>query len=452
MTFKETSRLATDLIDRWLDYQVYVRELPGISVGIEIGGESIFSRGYGYSNLESRSPATQSTLYRVASHSKLFTASTIMRLFAEGKVRLDDTAAEHLAWLRSDHDPNLEHITLRQLLSHSSGLNRDGTTGHWHNDMFPTLDQIKAQATAGLSTFDSLEHWKYSNMAFTILGQVIESVTGESYEDAVRRLVIEPMGLADTMPDIVDDRRADHASGYGRKLPGQPREVLEHVHARVMNSATGFSSNVEDLIKFYRHHRMGNENFLADRLKREMQRVQFVDGDYSWGLGFSVNQTGKQQYVGHSGAYPGFITNSSMCQERELIVVVLTNAIDGPAAELATGIIDILNFAAAHESRISAAEDGTDEAWLDDISGFYANRWGTVLFQRLGGSMVAIPAGIPTPSLGALFSEQDDNNHFRWVLGIQSGLFGEKTIVEKDGDRYALRDGDSLLRAFDFEY
>jgi D-alanyl-D-alanine carboxypeptidase len=452
MPFKDTSMLAADLVDRWLNYQTYIKELPGISVGIEIDGESVLQKSYGYRQLEDRDPATPQTLYRIASHSKLFTASAIMRLFNEGKLRLDDTAGEHLDWFSSAQDPNLEHITIRQLLSHSSGMNRDGITAHWDNDEFPSLDSIKSQTRDGLSSFDTLEHWKYSNMAFTILGQVIESVTGEPYEDAVRRLVLEPMGLENTVPDFEDDKLTDHATGYGRKLPGQPREPLSHVHARVMNSATGFSSSVEELLRFYRHHQFGNESFLPDRLKREMQRVQYIDRAYSWGLGFSVNKMGKLDVVGHSGGYPGFITVSLLCQEKKLTVVVLTNAIDGPASDLAAGIVDILNLADRFGAEITENDNDVDEAWLDDISGFYANRWGVSLFQRVGSRMITVPAGLMTPSTGAVLAEYQGDNEFRWVEGAQNGSFGESTFVEEVDGQHVLRDGEATLKPFTFSY
>ena len=96
-------------------------------------------------------------------------------------------------------------------------MNRDGITDHWNNDEFPDIEAIKSQTLEGLSSFKTVEHWKYSNMAYTILGQVIESVTGSSYETAVKDLVIDPMGLKNTMPDIEENRLPDHATGYGRK-------------------------------------------------------------------------------------------------------------------------------------------------------------------------------------------------------------------------------------------
>jgi len=335
---KEAAIASADLIINWLKFQAYKREIPGMSVGVFVEDETIIQTSFGYKNLQTKEPITPETLFRIASHSKLFTASAIMKLYITDQLRLDDRICDHLEWFHSEQDENMAYVTIRHLLSHSSGMNRDGSTAHWTNDNFPDKAAIIDQAQSGLSSFETGEYWKYSNMGYTILGQIIEAVTGQRYEDAVKELVIEPMGLTNTQPDFDTVTLPLHATGYGKLYPGKPQEEFEQVHAEVMNSATGFSSNVPDLIQFYRHHLLGNEDYLPDRDKREMQRIQFIDKEYSWGLGFSVNRAGRSTLVGHGGGYPGFLTNSFMDQESKIIIVVLTNSLDGLPGEFAKGI------------------------------------------------------------------------------------------------------------------
>ncbi len=451
MSYKDSSTASIKLIERWLDYQTYIRELPSISVGINIEGETLLRQSWGYKNLATRDTAQPDNLYRIASHSKLFTSCAIMKLFEQGRLRLDDYAKDHLDWFQSPDDPNLEHITLRQLMSHSAGMNRDGVSGHWLNDNFPHLDQIKSQTVEGLSTFDTTEHWKYSNMGYTILGQVIEAVTGQPYEAAVKELVVDPLGLCNTFPDLDDENILRHVTGYGRKLPGKERDEIEPVRARVMNSATGFSSSLDDLIAFYRCQMMGNESFLPDRLKREMQRLQFVENDIRWGLGFSMQKFSGSRFLGHGGGYPGYITYSCFCQETETIIVVLTSAIDGPAMELAAGIVDILNAASRHESKLTA-DTQADMPWMDDISGFYGNRWGVSLFQRLANQMVMLSPDMMPPSIGLGLCNYEGDNTFRHVEGLNNGALGESMSVVKDGDDWALQSGEGLSPKFNFSY
>src|SRR5690606_7646943 len=116
------------------------------------------------------------------------------------------------------------------------------------------------------------------------------------------------------------------------------RPAIEHVPARVMNSATGFSSNVDDLLRWYQAHRFGSGELLHDRSKREMQRLQFEGPETRWGLGFSLASHGGLEFATHGGGYPGFITYSGIEQANGIAIVVLTNATDGPARVVFDGV------------------------------------------------------------------------------------------------------------------
>ncbi len=439
---------ASRLLDRWLDYAAWVARVPSVSVGISVHGETVFAKSYGFEDVESRKPATPATLYRIASHSKLFTATAIMKLFEAGMLRLDDPVSEHLDWFAADADPNLVHVTIRELLTHSSGMNRDGTTGHWINDEFPDAAAVREQASAGLSVFESGEHLKYSNMGFTILGQVIEQVTGQTYEDAVLELVVQPMGLNDTAPDFDDESLTKHAVGYGIAFPGRERETFAHVHARAMNSATGFSSNVRDLLKFYAHHLPGHGTFLRERSKREMQRLQFQDGPYAWGLGFAIDSSAGT--VGHSGAYPGYMTTSSMNPDSGVTIVVLTNAMDGRPQLFLKGIESVLRYVGANAERLRAASSDEPECY-DQLAGYYGSRWGVFAIERLAGKLVSVPmdvAMMPGDAVARL--DYRGGGRFELNDGPQNGMYGESlTFVAADGG-HIVRSGTGEQQAFTF--
>jgi CubicO group peptidase (beta-lactamase class C family) len=446
---KDAAKASIELISKWLQFQVYKRELPGLSVGVFVEDETLLVKSFGYKNVETHQKATPGTLYRIASHSKLFTASAIMKLFAEGKLRLDDRISDHLEWFHSSRDPNMAHVTIRHLLSHSSGLNRDGVTAHWDNDDFPDADRIREQVKGGLSSFEVGEHWKYSNMGFTILGMVIEAVTGSTYEAAIRDKVLGPMGLRNTRPDFDSNTLPLHATGYGRKFPGRSAYAFEHVHANAMNSATGFSSNVADLIQFYRFHLPGNEAFLPDRDKREMQRIQFQENEYTWGLGWSIEEIDGKKIIGHSGGYPGFLTRSFMEPESKIIVVVLTNSLEALPAEFARGIYQIIQYAFRNKTELSAG-DKDDPALCDEIAGFYGNRWGVVLFDRLDGKLVAISPEDLDPAMLAARYTYLGKNRFIQSAGSHNGGFGEVIEAVKDTDLGVinLKKGESVLEPF----
>lgn len=435
-------------IDKWIDYQTYFREVPGLAVGISVGDETIFSKGYGYANLENRTPVTPQTRFRIASHSKVFTATALMQLAASGRLRLDDRVSDHLEWFRSNDDPNLTHITIRQLLTHSSGMIRDGDTGHWSHDRFPDFPEIVRQVASGPSVYSTNEHLKYSNFAYTVAGQIIETITGTSYEEWVTGSLLVPLGMDSTSPDLPGDM-SNHASGYSKRYPDQLREPLDHVPARVMNSATGFSSSVDDLLKWYHAHLIGNDVLLNDWDKREMQRLQYEDRTYRWGVGFEHNKIGDLNFVGHGGGYPGFITFSSVNQEHQLVIVVLTNAIDGPAGIVFEGIAKLIDRFLTKSDQF----DGElDSAAIEPFAGFYADRWGVTMIERIGGKLVSLSPESADPTEKLEIHEQIADLRFRSPTTLAISSVGEEFWFEEIDGAARITYPGSFVERFEFDY
>jgi CubicO group peptidase (beta-lactamase class C family) len=396
MSKKQLIRQALHLIDNWIDYQVYIKEIPGVSVGISLGDEVIFRKEYGYANLMSKTKLIDQHLFRIASHSKLFTATAIMKLYYEDRLSIDDRISKYLPWFASASDHNLNQIRISHILTHTSGVTRDGETGHWIKHEFPEVEEIKSQTNEGITYFETNEIFKYSNFGFTILGQVIESVTGQSYQEYVQKAILDPLEMTNTFVDYTQDLYDTHATGHKRKLPKQSRDLFDHIPAKVMAPATGFSSTTDDLIKFYKAHQFGNDVLFPDYIKREMQSTQFHIKDFERGLGFSIIRSGDDRLVGHGGGYPGFITLSRLNQDQKLILVVLTNAIDGPAYTLLEGIEKIIQEITDKKDKFQSTTDENSDDF-EDIVGFYASDWGTILFSHIGSRLVSINPGLDNP-------------------------------------------------------
>ena len=269
---KTLIKKAFHLIDSWINFQTYIKEIPGVAVGVFIEDEIIFKKEYGYANLENEIKLNEQHLFRIASHSKLFTATAIMKLYHEDKLSIDDRVSKYLPWFTSDKDKNLKHIRIHHLLTHSSGISQDGKTAHWSTYEFPELKEIREQVNEGISFFGTSEILKYSNIGYTILGQIIETVTNQIYHDYIQKEILEPLEMKNTVTDINKSNSSRHATGYKIKYPGKGREKFVHIPAKIMHSATGLSSTVDDLIKFYKAHLLGNDILFPDYIKREMQR------------------------------------------------------------------------------------------------------------------------------------------------------------------------------------
>jgi CubicO group peptidase (beta-lactamase class C family) len=400
---KKLLKQALHLIDNWLNYQTYIKEIPGVAVGIFVEDEIVFKKEYGYANLEKKTKLTDQHLFRIASHS--------MKLYHEEKLSIDDKISRYLPWFTSKEDENLKNIRIRHLLTHSSGMTRDGKTAHWRTYEFPEIKEIMEQVTEGISYFETSELLKYSNFGYTLLGQIIEAVSSQTYHDYIQKEILEPLSMENTVTDVNESNLTRHATGYKIKFPGKERKQLEHIPARVMHSATGLSSTTEDLIKFYQAHIFGNDILFPDYIKREMQRVQFKSKMANWGLGFSLPSLPNFVIAGHGGGYPGFITQSGIIQDQKIIVAVLTNAINGPALVLFMGILNIFDKLVKEKEKLSPnKKDKIPD--MKDIIGFYENDWGISLFSQIGSKLVLIGPSYDNPAEFIQIYEHKEGHKF----------------------------------------
>ena len=117
---------AASFIESWLQSRYDRLDIPGFVVGIAHEGKMVFRRAYGYANLERKEPLTPDHIFRIASQSKMFTATAVLQLQEQGKLRLDDCVTDYIPWLREHQDKRWQQVTIRQLLSHSAGVIRDG--------------------------------------------------------------------------------------------------------------------------------------------------------------------------------------------------------------------------------------------------------------------------------------------------------------------------------------
>jgi len=162
------------LLDTWLETQIRYGKMPGLSIGIVYNGDMIYQKGFGYANIDSKIPSTADTRYRIASQSKIFTAIGIMILRDEGKLNLDEPIEKYLYWLKlNPFEKNDPPVTIRQLLTHSSGITHD--ISPWTDLNFPTQEEFRKLANTQMAyAYSPYTKWKYSNNGYNLLGEIIE--------------------------------------------------------------------------------------------------------------------------------------------------------------------------------------------------------------------------------------------------------------------------------------
>lgn len=325
-----------EFLSAWIEAQMAYAAQPGLSIGLVQDQELVWAKGFGFANLEQEIPATPQTLYRIASITKTFTATALLQLRDAGKLQLDDPLRRHLPWFEVQTPyPDAPPITIRHLLTHTSGLPRESAWPYWSDSQFPTAEQLQAALPRQQAVLPSETEWKYSNLALALAGEVVAAVAGQAYPDYIEQHILKPLGMTSTLVQTPDPAHPGLATGYSRRLPAGTRQVSPLTDTRGITPAANMTTSVEDLARFamlqFRGGPAGGAQILRGSTLREMQRVHWLEPDWEagWGLGFRITRSQGKTYVGHGGSVLGYRTQLLFCPADKIAVMVLTNADDG---------------------------------------------------------------------------------------------------------------------------
>ncbi len=337
---REAPSDAVRYIDAWLEAQQVYDRLPGISVAIVADQEVIWSKGYGLADIKKKTPATPQTIYSICSITKLFTSIAIMQLYEQGKLRLDDSLAtilpeRHIRQQFSDSGP----ITIRSLLTHSSGLPREADFPYWSapDFKFPSSEQLAEKLDQQETLYPASTYFQYSNLGMALLGEVVEKLSGDSFEVYVQEHILKPLRLTNTFPRLPEELWGTKlATGYASINREGTRDLVPLFDTKGIQAAAGYSSTVLDLAQFaswqFRLLSNGGKEILKSATLKEMQRVHWADPDWKvhWGLGFTVFQNSGKTLVGHWGSCPGYRTLLLMEPDEKLAFIVMINTMENP--------------------------------------------------------------------------------------------------------------------------
>ena len=322
-------------VERLAATKVATYKLPGMALGIIRDQELAWFGGFGATDLDTGEKPNENTIARVASVTKTFTTAAIMQLRDEGRLKLEDPLAQHIPEFASARAVrgDVDGVTLRRLLTHRSGLVTESPTHGWNDLDFPSREEILAKLPETGIVIPQDSAFKYSNLAFGLLGEVVYRVTGTPYTEYVHTNIIEPLGLRSTVFDLTDELRPHFFIGYN-PTPYQDRpERAPYAHLNGLSSAGQLHSTVSDLAKWVSFQfqidcgdRHGAQ-VLKEQTLAEIQQPQYVEPDWSAGqcLGWRATRIGDHIYHNHGGGIHGFGTQVWFNVPSKIGVVVFIN-------------------------------------------------------------------------------------------------------------------------------
>ena len=408
------------VLDLWIKATMRNREEPSLSIGIVHDQDLIWAKGYGFADLANKVPASPSTLYRFGSISKLFTTTAIMQLRDAGKLQLDDPVAQHLSWFRiTNLYPEGPTVTIRHLLTHTSGLPREPTGISWNELIFPTRQDMIQNLPDQETVFPAETEWKYSNLALSLAGEIVSAISGESWAQYIERNILQPLRMTRTTPLPKPDM-SGLAIGYGRRVPGASRSVEPFVDTKATRPAGSIASNVEDLAKFvslqFRNGKAGGQQILKASTLREMQRVHWLHPDWhsGWGLGFWVRRVADETHVGHGGRLPGYSTMLELIPEKKIGLIVLTNVNQGNPELYLDKAFEIVGPTIARATEPFQATPEPDPEW-EQYVGAYTWKNSDIEIMILNGKLTMIVPEADNPWESRVILETVSEHTFRAI-------------------------------------
>ncbi len=310
--------------------------VPGLYAGVVRDGGFVWQSGVGAADLaRPETPPGPDDQFLIASNTKTFTAVLVMALRDEGKLSLDDTLDQHI--------PGVQHpgITIRQCLAHVSGMQREPVGDVWETLQHPDRDELVSGFNEAERVHGPHHLWHYSNLVFSMLGEVVARLDGRSWYDALQARILQPLEMTRTTLGL--SGRA--VSGY-YVPPWTDVPVAEPVlDLKALAPCGGLASTAVDMARWSAFVADPTSDVLAPDTLAEMCEPQIVMDRARWtgafGLGFMLLRAGNRVYVGHTGGMPGHITGLFTHRESGTGGLVLMNCTSAPdPAEFAIALAE----------------------------------------------------------------------------------------------------------------
>ncbi|HKG08002.1 MAG TPA: serine hydrolase domain-containing protein, partial [Pedobacter sp.] len=296
---------------------------PGCVIGIVRNDSLIYARGYGLANMEYNVPNTPETIYHMASVSKQFTAYSIVLLAKQGKLQLDDDIHKYLPWF-----PDLkEKITIRHLLNHTSGI-RDqwqllAISGTRIDDVIKQEHIVKLLSKQRALNFKPGDQYSYSNSGYTMLAEIVKSVTGKTLRQFTDSVIFKPLGMNNTHfhDDYMEVVKNRSYSYYPKDSSGYANSILSYSNA----GATSLFTNVRDMAKWITNFYSPKVGTLQE-IASLTQKAKLNDGlEPNYALGIVVDNFNGWKVYAHNGADAGYRTSVITVPDMKMGFILFSN-------------------------------------------------------------------------------------------------------------------------------
>ena len=387
--------------------------LPSVSAAVFRGDELAWSEAVGLADVEQGVEASPDTQYAVASITKTFTAVSVLQLRDAGKLDLEDPLSKHL--------PDATHgtLTLRRMLAHASGLQREPPGEIWETLTFPGEEELLRGLEEAEQVLPPMAAWHYSNLAYALLGIVVARIAGTSFREHVQERLLSPLELERTTWGPAERAALPYfVEPYSDSVRREP--VLE---LGGKGGESGLYSTVGDLARWGAFLCDPDEALLKPSSAAEMHDLNVmadVNWTRGWGLGIELSRRGERVFGGHTGGFPGFLSILAYSRRDRIGAVVLTNAGNWPnlsptGLELAEAALEEL----APEREPWRPEE-TPPAEIAPLLGRWWSEGDESVFSWRAGKLEARLADAPPERDPSVFEPEGDDR-FRVVSGRERG-------------------------------
>jgi CubicO group peptidase (beta-lactamase class C family) len=392
---------------------------PAVSVGLVRDGALVWSSHVGSARLEPPAAPTDDTQYMIGSITKTFTAVLIMALRDAGRLSLDDRLERYL--------PSTRHgaVTIRQMLAHASGLQREPVGRIWENLEAPDQERLLRELEDAEQVLPVHFAFHYSNLAFALLGQIVEQLEARTWSDVVTERILAPLGMRNT--SLTPDE-AGRALGY----QVHPHTGVATLEPKFDLKATaplgGLWSTVADLCRYAAFVADPVDEVLSFESLDEMCRPLIMTDVEGWarayGLGYDLQRTGERVLAGHGGSMPGFLAGLRVRRQDRVGAVVFANSTAG--AEPVTLAGQLVN--AVLDTEPTLAHVWTPSQPQPDFEGIVGSWWAEgeeIVFEVRDNVLWSrVPGGLP---IADTRFARVDGGRFRAVAGREGGELLEIT-------------------------